>query len=341
MDGKKFDSLIKQFCTTRLTRKSALRGLVAGAAAAVTGASFGSGGVDAKKRRGRVSAAQVVTQCGSGGRQTRHLGEACGSTQCCVAAENLECQKVAETGAFRCECKTGFVRCGGQCVAISCPGGAQLNTTTCECVCPQGTEECPEGGDPITCIAPCQAPLVRGTGCSCVCPSGTPEICGGQCLAPCDAGFQRNPTTCACECPTGTVECNGQCVTECANGFVLNETTCQCECGPGTEVCNNTCRTPCEPGFQRNPTTCACECPADTRLCNGACVFDQCTGGQIFNEATCSCSCATNEVFCGGQCHNPATTCEGLHNKIFNIECCNQGVNPCQNPGQPSGKCKA
>jgi len=277
MDGKKFDSLIKQFCTTRLTRKNALRGLVAGVAAAVTGASFAAGDVDAKKkRRGRVSAAQEVKGCPSGGKQTRHLGEACGSTQCCVAAENLECQKVAETGAFRCECKTGFVRCGGQCVAITCPGGGQLDTTDCTCKCPQGTETC--GG---SCIAPCQAPLVRGDGCSCVCPSGTPEICGGQCLAPCGAGFQRNPTTCACE------------------------------------------------------------CPADTQLCNGACVFNQCTGGQIFNETTCSCSCATNEVFCGGQCHNPATTCEGLHNKIFNIECCNQGVNPCQNPGQPSGKCKA
>jgi hypothetical protein len=45
-------------------------------------------------------------------------------------------------------------------------------------------------------------------------------------------------------------------------------------------------------------------------------------------------------VYCGGACQNPTTVCGGFHNKIFNIECCNQGY-PCQNPGQPSGRCKA
>src|SRR5215203_2542736 len=173
MDGQKFDELIKQICTTRLTRLNALRGLVAGAAAAVTGSALvahdagatkgrhsGKKKGDAKKdgKSKRVNSEQEIRECPSGARETRHLGEACGTTQCCVAAENLECQKVAETGAFRCECGTGFVRCGGVCVAINCSGGAQLNTTTCACECPQGTEECPAGGDPITCIAPCQAP---------------------------------------------------------------------------------------------------------------------------------------------------------------------------------------
>jgi hypothetical protein len=52
MDGEKFDDLLKRLCTTRLTRISALRGLVAGAAAALTGAAIASDETDAKKKRG-------------------------------------------------------------------------------------------------------------------------------------------------------------------------------------------------------------------------------------------------------------------------------------------------
>ena len=47
MDGEKFDNLIRQICTTRLTRVSALRGLVAGAVAALTGATLASDDTDA------------------------------------------------------------------------------------------------------------------------------------------------------------------------------------------------------------------------------------------------------------------------------------------------------
>ena len=60
MDGEKFDSLVKRFCTTRLTRKNALRGLVASAAAALSGVSFASGDVDARKRRQRIGAASTT-----------------------------------------------------------------------------------------------------------------------------------------------------------------------------------------------------------------------------------------------------------------------------------------
>jgi hypothetical protein len=63
MDGEKFDNLIKRFCTTRLTRKSALRGLVAGAAAALTGVSFASDNVAARKRRARIASDPVRCAC--------------------------------------------------------------------------------------------------------------------------------------------------------------------------------------------------------------------------------------------------------------------------------------
>src|SRR5829696_8551773 len=51
MGPQKFDDLVKQFCTTRLTRWGALRGLVAGAAAAVTGSALATDDADAKKGR--------------------------------------------------------------------------------------------------------------------------------------------------------------------------------------------------------------------------------------------------------------------------------------------------
>jgi hypothetical protein len=63
MDGEKFDDLLKRFCTTRLTRLDALRGLVAGAAAALTGASIGSDDAEAKnKKKGAAKQGGVKAQ---------------------------------------------------------------------------------------------------------------------------------------------------------------------------------------------------------------------------------------------------------------------------------------
>ena len=59
MDGQKFDELVKQFCTTRLTRWSALRGLVAGAAATVTGAAVLSDDAEARARRAAAPTARA------------------------------------------------------------------------------------------------------------------------------------------------------------------------------------------------------------------------------------------------------------------------------------------
>ena len=78
MDGEKFDALLKRMCTTRLTRLDALRGLVAGAAAAVTGASLGSNETKAqkKKKKGGVKAQNKKTKKGGrgGGKPTNPGG---------------------------------------------------------------------------------------------------------------------------------------------------------------------------------------------------------------------------------------------------------------------------
>jgi hypothetical protein len=49
MDGEQFDDILRRFCTTRITRVDTLRGLVAGAAAALTGSALVSDDADAKK----------------------------------------------------------------------------------------------------------------------------------------------------------------------------------------------------------------------------------------------------------------------------------------------------
>jgi hypothetical protein len=62
VDGKTFDDLIRRFCTTRLTRVSALRGLVAGVAASLTGASLASD-IDAKnKKKGHKHSAKASSK---------------------------------------------------------------------------------------------------------------------------------------------------------------------------------------------------------------------------------------------------------------------------------------
>jgi hypothetical protein len=248
MDGNRFDEYTKALATG-VSRRQVIKALAGGALAAVFGARA-------------APAAEAAPTC-------RVLGESCRTDATCCSGQNLFCQQIGETGARRCECETGFTACGGVCVSISCPPGAQFNPATCSCACPSGT-----------------------------------SACGGACLAACPTGQTRNPTTCACECPSGTELCGGSCVTLCTGGSV------------------------------RNPTTCACECPAGTELCGGNCIAP-CTGGQTRNPTTCACECGTGEVFCNGACHNVSTACAGCHNKVFNAQCCS-----CENPGQPSGKCK-
>src|SRR5215203_4935753 len=79
MDGENFDDLLKKVCTTRLTRLGMLRGLAAGAVAALAGSAVGSddavagkgggkgkkgGGGGKGKKRNRTRLAQGDSVCG-------------------------------------------------------------------------------------------------------------------------------------------------------------------------------------------------------------------------------------------------------------------------------------
>jgi len=292
---------ITRALATGVSRRKMLKGLLAGAAG-VVGLS-----------RVVPAAAQITQACGAGGKENRLLGDSCNNKNCCSASAHQVCEKVSATGAYRCECdlNSGFISCGGQCVSTSCANGGTLNTTTCTC--------------------------------ESSCPATAPESCNGQCFAACPTGTTRDATSCSCLCDAGTVACGGSCVTPCS-GNQVRDASCNCVCPSGTEACpadSTTCVIPCAAGLVRSANNCSCVCGPGTQLCNGNCVSTTCPSPLTFNSSTCGCSCPSGQVFCGGNCVDPATVCAGLHNKIFNVDCCNQGANPCQNPGQPSGKCKA
>ncbi len=264
MDARKFDECTKALATGA-SRRQVIKGLAGGALGALAVALFGGGQAE------EVEAATC-----------RALGEACkpGATgtqagACCPGTEqepsHLICQQVGQTGATRCECdlNQGFRECGGRCVSTTCPGGGQLNTTTCQCEC--GSITCPENA------------TLNTTTCVCECNQGF-ESCGGQCLAPCTGGQVRQ-ANCTCACPTGTVECptgSGTCVsTNCPTGMTFNPNTCTCGCPSGQVFCNGACFNPatacstCKPNNKVfNIECCSCENPGQP---SGVCKSEPCT----------------------------------------------------------------
>lgn len=188
-------------------------------------------------------------------------------------------------------------------------------------------EGCNEGGGGRNCCAASNQVCVNvgSTGAHrCECAPGLVE-CNGVCAATCGG---TTPT-----CPTGTSTCtptggNAACYPVCTAPQVRNATTCACEC---TGSC---------PANQVFDASCNCGCPANlpnectaTETCNAAC-----TGGTTWDPATCTCACGTGQTDCTGQCVNVSTLqgqCAQCGNKVFNAQCCS-----CENPGQPSGKCK-
>jgi hypothetical protein len=232
MSAERFDELCRGLATGA-PRRQVLKAFGVAIAGGILSAIAG--------REAPVALAVTVRQCTSGN-ETRHLGQACGATQCCLTNEHLECQQVGQTGAYRCECASGFVQCSGQCVPTTCPGGAVLDLSTCSCGCPSGSETCTPSGGSAACYSLCTGGSVRNTTtCACECPSGT-ETCtpsGGSltCFTACANGTVRNTTTCACECPSGQVFCNGRCfnpTTACSDcrNKVFNIQCCSCE-NPG------------------------------------------------------------------------------------------------------------
>jgi hypothetical protein len=124
MDTERFDALVKRLETTRLTRGGAVRGLMAGALAAVAGAALSADETDAKRRRRRrrrskVSAAApqtcVTCQCG--------VGRPCNVKEetCTVLGQQFPSPEDACTDVCT---RHGFKFCGAG-TQYHCPRGCQ------------------------------------------------------------------------------------------------------------------------------------------------------------------------------------------------------------------------
>src|SRR5215218_8492754 len=95
MDGENFDDLLKKVCTTRLTRLSVLRGLAAGAVAALAGSAVGSDDADAKKGGGGKG-----KKGGGGGKGKK-------SSQTRLAQGDSICEGDSHSGDRICHCPFG------------------------------------------------------------------------------------------------------------------------------------------------------------------------------------------------------------------------------------------
>ena len=234
MDGEKFDDLLKRLCATRLTRISALRGLVAGAAAALTGATLASDDADAKKRgkgksrKGKGKGKSSKGKSAKGAAKTQGGANARTATTpvACACADNLSPKQCPAQSGNNFTCKLCDKIVSGS-VQVEC--GA--NGPTCICQ--------PTGNG-------------KGAGCDIRTATGTVNIRPGKPVPQCSA----------VACPKSDCNDNATCTTDRCNrttGFCEN-TPDDSRCGDGT-VCTTDV---CDPGDPNaDPVTGCVNAPID------------------------------------------------------------------------------
>ena len=235
----------------------------------------------------------------------------------------------------KCQCKDGFVKIGGACVAKAvCVGDMVRDPKTNECVCPDGYSRI---GTSDRCQINCADPKVPSSdGKTCVCPAGT-EAVGDDCLSPFKiSSFTANP---------GEIEKGGESTLSWKVDGVTDDTTCHIT-GPngysigvekdkiasGSEKVSPT-------GSSTYTLNCAdhgrnrtqnvtvrvkeiTSCPTGQRLVGGECVTITCPDGEILRGNDCVCpegqirgtsgkcrpeSCPTGQRLVGDEC--VAITC--------------------------------
>jgi hypothetical protein len=211
MKDYRFDELTKELAAKPVSRRRALRLLLAGTAAGLLST---------------VTAPSAYAQ-----RPCRAVGQTCQSdAQCCT--------RYCDNQTFRCGCPPGSQLCENQSTCLAeCSGGHQPNLQTCQCECRSPL--------PKDCGAVCCASDAICCGNTC-CPSGTvctqgnvccpaDRACGGECCPP---GF-----TCsggACVGPPAQVACGSPCSqnNECAQAALAPCRQCRPVAGqPGLRTC--------------------------------------------------------------------------------------------------------
>jgi hypothetical protein len=201
LDAKRFDDMVKQVATTRLTRLSALRGLAAAGIAALTGVRFAAEQGDAKKSGGKR---RKVCHCGNSPTncQTkkkskravkRHLRKhACDHKGSCQST-NPRCPAPTSipSSASNPQCQVGGTACPGglTCVAIATGSTSGICLQVSATCVPGSQSTCAAGETCITigAVNVC-APVSFGGG------PGAPCTTGANCLT----GFCSGGTCALC-----------------------------------------------------------------------------------------------------------------------------------------------
>ena len=222
MDGSHFDTLVKALATTRLTRLHALRGLAAGAVAAIAGVDFSTDEAEAAKsgkckskpnecqtcKKGKCERKNGKKTCKNGKLKPKANGTLCSLGTCtngaCLAAgtpltpEPPTCSDGVKNG------HETDVDCGGPDCPPCAVGRGCLSRTDCASAICTGTCQACVPGD--VCAA--------GGVCTCVLPTGAatttcvalpaPAAIAGSCPGSCPAGT-------VCIGSTGSVLCTDPC----------------------------------------------------------------------------------------------------------------------------------
>lgn len=243
MNDYRFDELTKELAATPVSRRRALKLLLAGAATGLL--------------------STVTTPSAYAARNCRDIGQTCQSdAQCCT--------RFCDNQNFRCACTPGTELCNGKCVGCQPP--FVLNTSTCQCECPQGTTKCGN-----TCCSNSATPVCCANSSTC-CPSGTQctnvgtccpsdRLCAGECCPP---GFTCSNNQCVAS-PCGASNCPG-----CCQNNVCQPGNTDLLCGSGGNTCT-TCTPPnvCCGGQCKRPNGAACS--GNGNCCSGHCRMGVCT----------------------------------------------------------------
>jgi hypothetical protein len=333
MEGHRFDSLAKALATG-MTRRQAVRGVVAGLVAAFSGV-----------RVHDVAAQCDPTPCPDGQQRdpvTCHCFDAsCGGSSCrgdreicCARVETRTVTGCCWEGEFCCPgvtldgrpriacCAPGYECAGaGKCVQMQCTDPAD---------CPEGSECC--RGLCNLFSKPCSPPKQRDSAtCGCTCPPIT-----------CPSAQVLNAKTCQCECKNPPRDC--------PDPTVFNSTTCACEpCVEGTEFCaaSQACEPACPAGQLRDQATCDCACPVGQEPC-GPAGSESCVPncdpetGEVLDASTCTCGCPEGSKQCGGSCVScPAgQSPDSDNNCACSSPCPDDGTCPIGQSPDPDNDCQ-
>ena len=352
MDERRFDDLVRNLSTTGRSRRSVLKGLMAGALSGAVGL-VGTGGALAAKGGNTNGGSKKPDCCPDTAPRLcdNHCVDYAADTSNCGGCGNV-CPDGATCVAGACHCPATDIVCGNTCVDTSSDPN---NCGTCGTTCPAG------------------ASCVSG---NCACPNGTTS-CGNNCVD--TSSDPNNCGTCGNACPTGSTCQAGSCVAasqcqsdfDCPAGFHCSSGICvanqcvsdgaACQLGDGsTGVCSHgicVALGGCTPGMSQPCTvglgvcgrTGTITCQADgtwsscsatpgdpsPEICNG--LDDDCDGvidnvdpGLLANDVN-------NCGACGNVCIAPNGTA-GCVNGTCVVAACNEGFADCDD--NPANGCE-